>query len=362
MRKMLLFLLLLLPLSGCGRVWAETRPIRELRIIGTVGCDLSPEGTALSVCASKPTLRAREAAPTARLAMDRLCEQAASPALFFAHTQYLLAGRALAETDLAPLLDLTARSADMRIATPLFLLQNGDAADAVLAGDEERDATEMLTALQEEITQRGESHAFQCGEILLALAERGTALAAACTWDGSALRPFGYGVIVDGKCVDWIGLPESRAVDLLLALGGRGDVPLGGATVTILSSDAEIAPRWEGETLAAAEIRLSLRAELTETDGRTDGTSDAGRRALERALARQVRGWTIGLLRRSQTLGADFLDLGGMLASGDPVRFARVRDGWEARFPSLPVEVTVTAELDRTQDLQQPVPQAGGAQ
>ena len=84
----------------------------------TMGCDLTEAGPALSIAAEKPLLRLTQAAPSLRLAQDRLRNQAASGALFFAHTQFLLIGQAMAENDLAPALDLMARSADMRLRTP----------------------------------------------------------------------------------------------------------------------------------------------------------------------------------------------------------------------------------------------------
>ena len=133
MRKIIPILLFIVTLSFAFSACAPVRPIRELRIVETLGCDLSEDGAALSVAAAKPRLQLTQEAASLRLAMDRLRDQAASEALFFAHTRYLLIGRAMAETDLAPALDLMARSADMRLRTPVFLLTNADAAEAVAA-------------------------------------------------------------------------------------------------------------------------------------------------------------------------------------------------------------------------------------
>ena len=356
MRKAISFLILTsLLLSAC----APVRPIRELRIAETVGCDLSPEGAALSVCVSEPQLRLTQDAPSLRLAMDRLREQAASPALFFAHTQFVLAGRALAADDLRPVLDLVARSEDMRLGTPLFLVKNAPAADAVRAGDDERDATAMLSALREDMAQQGVSHAFSCGELLETLHERGAALAAACALEDGSLRPAGYGVLKEGRCVAWIGGEAAQGVTLLRALGGHGDVRLDGATVTISDCETDIAPQWEGSRLIQLNISVHLRAALTETDGQPGVTDEAGREALERALSNTARGWCETLLRRAQALGADFLDLGGAIARRDPLRWSAARAGWQEIFPNLPWTVTVTATLDRTLDLGAPLTTGG---
>ena len=325
----------------------------------TLGCDLSEGGVSLSIAAAKPRLRLTQEAASLRLAMDRLRDQAASEALFFAHTRFLLIGREMAEDDLAPALDLMARSADMRLRTPVFLLRNAGARDAVQAGDEERDVTKLLSALQEEFSQQGAGAAFSCAETLAALAERGAALAAACRLEEDTLRPAGYGILKDGRCVGWIAPPEAQGVNLLCDLGGHGDVRLDGATVTLSDCKAAFQPRWNGDTLTGLEIKLKLRAALSETDGRRDETAQSARADLEAELAETVQRWCEALLRRAQTLGADFLDLAGHVRHDDPSKWSRIAPEWSAILPELAWTVTVEAALDRTLDLEAPVPLGG---
>lgn len=361
MRKILPILLILAVLtSGCTQIWAKTRPIRELRIIETVGCDLVEDGVALSIYVAKPGMSLTQEGPSLHIAMDRMREKAASPALFFAHTQFILVGRTMAADSLAPVLDLVARSEDMRLQMPLYLLQNADASEAVQAGSKERDVTQMLTALKEDMTQQGTGHAFTCGEILRSLSEGGAALAPACKLEKDNLRPLGYGVLKDGKCVSWIEAPEEQGVDLLLSLGGHGDVRVHDATLTMESCAAEVAPQWEGDRLTRLDITLDLRASLSETDGQPGVTTRAGRAELGRELSETVRDWIETLLRRSQALRADFLGLGGMIAERDPEKWHGIRSDWAEIFPDLPWTVTVQTTLDRTLDLQEPL-DLGGA-
>lgn len=325
----------------------------------TIGCDLAEEGVAMSIFASKPELRLRQEAPSLRLAMDRLRDQAASPALFFGQTQFVLVGRTMAEVDLAPVLDLMARSEDMRLRTPLFLLQNGEAAPAVQSGNEDRDVTKMLSALREDMEQQGTGHAFTCGEILQALSDSGAALAAACTLETEGLRPHGYGILKEGKCVGWIAAPEDQGVNLLLSLGGHGDVRLADATLTLDESKAELRPVWDGDALTELDISLNLRASLSETEGQPGVTEEKGRATLEQALSETVKIWIEALLRRSQALQADFLGLGGMIAEHSPGRWALVRSDWQDILPDLTWSVSVETTLNRTLDLQEPLDLGG---
>ena len=358
MRNIVFFLLpFALLLSACQPI----RPIRELRIVETVGCDLAEDGVAVSVFAPAPELSLRQEAASLRLAMDRLRDKAASPALFFAHTEYLLIGQRMAAEALAPALDLVARSQDMRLRTPLWLVQGGDAADALQLGDNDRTVTQMLSALTEDMARQGPGHAFTCAEILQSLAVNGAALAAACTVGESSLKPYGYGVLKDGACVGWITAPEDRAVDLLMNLGGHGDVRLRGATLTIERSRAAFHPAWEGDRLAELTIEVRLRAALTETDGQPGVTLASDRAALEAALAGTAAGWCRGALQTCQALRSDALGIGSRLAEQDPGKWAAVRDRWDAVFPALPIHISVTASLDRTQDLEEPLALGGDA-
>ena len=263
MRKILPILLSVVIMSCELSACAPIRPIRELRIVETLGCDLSEGGVSLSIAAAKPRLRLTQEAASLRLAMDRLRDQAASEALFFAHTRFLLIGKTMAEHDLAPALDLMARSADMRLRTPLFLVRGASAAEAAAEGDEDRDVTQRLSALREDLAQHGAGYAFSCGEILAALSERGAALAAACAPAPDALRPAGYGILKGGACVGWIPLPEAQGVNLLCGLGGHGDVRLRGATVTLSDCEASFRPRRSGADLTGLDVSLSVRAALT---------------------------------------------------------------------------------------------------
>ena len=340
---------------GCTSPWQETRPIRELRIVETLGCDRKDDGVTLSAYAAQPELKLRQTAPSIRLAMDQMRNQAASPALFFAHTEFLLLGQALAEDGLAPVLDLVGRSQDMRLHTPIFILYGGDAADAVELGEDEQNITQMLAALREDTDGQGACHAFSCGEILRALSERGAALAAACTIDGEHLKPHGYAILKAGVCVGWVSAPADQAVGLLMGLRERGDVRVKNTTLTLENCKAKITPRWNGDTLAGLDIALSLRAALTETAGQPGTTQAETRAELEKALAETVAAWVETLLRQSQALEADFLGLGGGIAAQSPGKWAGIQAEWNAIFPTLPWRVTVAATLDRTQDLEEPL-------
>ena len=72
-----------------------------------------------------------------------------------------------------------------------------------------------------------------------------------------------------------------------------------------------------------------------------------------------MQGWCETILRQSQTLGADFLDLAGHIRHDSPAKWSRIAPEWSAVLPDLAWTVTVEATLDRTLDLEGPVPLGG---
>ena len=314
-------LTLTLLLTGCGSVWADARPIDELVQVETVGLDPDETGVALSICAASPKTRETAAGRSIRLAMDAMQQRTGSAALFYAHAKFLLLGP---EADIPAALDFMARSSDMRLRTPAVLLKNVSAAEAIRLGDGKTDVTAMLSALQEDMNLHGRGHVFTCGEVLRSLSETGCGLLAAAERRDGTLREAGYGILKDGTCVGWIGQKDAAAVNLLLSLGGHGDLLLPeGVTVTIAQSRCK---------RSAGRIELTLRAMLSENDAGLSVTDDDARRALEEALCRAVLAQTRSVLEQSRELGADVFGVG----DGD-------------------VRVNVRAVITRSYDLVDPV-------
>ena len=386
MRRSRLLPLLLAPLllcSGCSgsAVWANPRQLEQIQLIQTVGVDADGDDVRLSVSTGKPMgdeapLRMTQAAPSLELAMDRLQSYAANASLFYAHTRFLVVGEDAAAAGVAPYLDFVSRDSDMRLSTPMFLLRGGTARDAVLeTGDDKTDITENLSAMQQDIAQQGTSHAFTCSEIIQSLATSGNALVCAARRvpqpdrpeAGDTLLPCGYAILKDGALAGFICDPMDMGVNLLLGLGGHGDILLRDAngdavTVAVDSSKGGFRPVWGADgTLRRIDVTLQVRAAVQELAGTTRLSDEAVRAQLEAALAETVRGWVSALLEQSQTLAADFLGIGGILGERYPAKWQRVRAQWPALLPTMDFQVSVEAEIERTFDLQDPVPVTGGA-
>ncbi len=369
--------------SGCstGAISSNYRAVEDLELIQTIGVDRAPEGVCLSAATGKAgeneaPKRMTQSGVSMLAALGQLQDRTPSAGLFYAQTSYLLLGEeAAAAGGLAPLLDFIARDPDMRLSAPLFIVRGGTAQQAVMeTGDDKTDVTEALAALEKDITLDGTSHAYTCTDIARALAGSGCAVvgAVACvrTPEGEggklALAPAGYAIFRDGDYVGSIEPETARGASMLLGVAGHGNLAVtdrDGSTVmlTLDTCKTDFRPVWGDDgTLARVDVTLKLRAGIAELRVPRRITAREYQDELNAALAALVTGWAEDVIAASQALGADFLGVGQALAIGCGRRWAAIRDDWPAVWQSVPVRVTVKADVGRTFDLRDGIDTSGG--
>ena len=387
MRRKHLLLLLILPVllcsSGCSSsssIWANYRQIEQLKLVQTLGIDAESNGVRLSFSTGKPMegetpLRMSQTAPSLQLAMNLLQDYTADASLFYAHTRYVVIGQSAAEAGIAPYLDFVERDVDMRLSAPMFIIYNATAQEAVMnTGGDKVDITENLSAMELDVSRQGNGHAFTCGEIAQALASSGSALACAAVCaeaqepdEGETLLPYGYAILKDGKLVDFLHGAPTIGVNLLLNLGGHGDVLLTDAqgtqvTVALDSSKADFSPVWNDDgSLKRVEVSISAHAAITELAMPQQISDAAYLEQLDQALANTIRGWVETILSQSQELRADFLGIGQEIATRSPNKWAKIRADWQNILPETEFLISVNGLIERTYDLQDSISVTGGA-
>lgn len=387
MRRKHLLLLLILPVllssSGCtatGSIWANYREIEQLQLIQTIGIDAEDGGVRLSISTGKPMedekpVRMAQTAPSLQIAMRRLQDSAASAALFYGHTRYVIVGQDAAEAGIAPYLDFVERDADMRLSAPMFIVYDATAEQAVMnTGDDKVDITESLNAMEVDVSRQGNGHAFTCAEIAQALASSGSALACAAVCApseeedaGDTVLPYGYAILKDGRLIDFLNGDPVMGVNLLLNLGGNSDILLknvegSAVTVALDRSKAGFSPVWNDDgSLQRVEVTITAHAAITEL-AQPQRISDAAYlEQLDQALADTIRSWVEEILSRSQKLDADFLGIGQQIATQSPNKWAKIQSDWQTLLPETEFLISVTGSIERTFDLQNSISVTGGA-
>ena len=371
-------------LSGCsgGSVYSNYREIEQLMVIQTMGFDYAKSGVRLSASSgsdsaggggggnakggeqggSAQVARLSAEAESFSLAKERMQDYSAREDLYFAHTSYIAVGGESAKKSVMPFFDYIARSPELRLDIPLFVVTNGAASELVLgAGGESYDATSVLRSLERNLTLRGDGVIYNAAQIVTALDTNGCALISAVKAvkaDESVKEakqseltaiPDGYTVIKNGKAVGSIPIEYARGVNILQNKAGPSSVELDTdgtrATVQLDKCSCDINPVFDGEHLAGLDIQITLTAALSET------ADSIETQKLSRALANTAKLWVTKVLGISQSLECDFLQLGSVLERKEPKRLAGMSSDLSESLPSIYYNVGVEAEVNRSFDV-----------
>ena len=342
-------------LSGCGGqrgIYANFRPIDQLRLVETLGYDAGPElSAAVRKTEDTPALSLTARGRSIPDAVDALQARTDRGALFFAHARFVLLGWRAAEQGIGALMDYLERDIHMRLDTELLLL-DCEAKELLAAGDGDFDLTAAAEAAKRE------SEAQACGLVLdfretaLALSEYGAApvMLLHCRFpaDGPPeLLPDGCGVLCGGVLAGTLERPLAETLGLLLGRAGTLTRSLGSAALLCRGSGTVA---LEDADPAAPAFRLRLELSAAVDEARDPIVPEELEAALETRLAADAE----ALLRKLQSLDADLLGLRQCLRLGG---VAEPEPGWLGRA-SFTVEAAVT--LDRSFDLGQPLEPDGG--
>lgn len=352
---LLLGLALLPSLAGCGALRAGVTEVERLHLMQTIGLDPEGEGLRLSLAGQGSILSGDGANISAASRALRL--RASEKMLFTGHLQHILLG---AETDAALLetaLDYAARSPDLRLDLPVFLLREGRAEELLRelsAGGE--DVSTLLGALERQLETQGRGPLPDAGEILAGLLGQGCALVTAlepcpAAEDPSrrSLAPAGY-ALVSGGAIDW--LDESEALGVGLINGRQGVCsltlplePYRPATLELESGRCAVTPLWaEDGSLRALRLEVSLETVILEADERTPLPRMSA--ALEGAVTQSIR----RLYEREQALGCDYLGLGELAERAAPLRWRQTQRSFEDSLGDLTLELRVHSLLRHAND------------
>ncbi len=370
---LLIYIIVGLCLGGCG-LREQAREADGLLVVQTMGLDPDRRGVLLSLASAggaapdSPPVRLQSAGSSITAALEQIRAGANEEDLFCAHIGHLLIGEAAARQGIRPALDYVCRSGDLRLSVPLYILRDKSAQEAVLGvGDDSFGVCDALDSVDADLRSRGDGRCLSVADVLRDLERTGSALVCAVSLQpsaeedqsaGAAERPEtvvadGYAVLKDGALCGFLDREQAVGVGFLtgntglceLTVTDQAGLPV---TLTLTGGSAALEPRWDdGGQLAALCVHVEAEALLAE-GAAGDTEYDYLEMMLERALSERVR----QVLQLSKQWEADFLGLEGRLERLSPRKMQALNPDFAARWPSLPLTVSVSARLTGTGDLE----------
>ena len=355
----------LLLLAGRGGVRGNYRELEQLLVIQTMGVDARANGMTVSLAAKgdskQGVKRLKAAASSMTGAMERIRLESFEEELFCAHIGQLLVGEKAAEAGLTDLLADLARSPDLRLDLPLYVVRSDTAERAMLeVGDEKHGICDAMDTADRAARRRGDCGLTTAADILRDNARFGSALICALTLrpaaeqDGDTLTaaPSGYAVLREGKLVRFLNAEQAVAAGILKNRPGLSEITVCDrfgrpAVIELTDGSSRIRPVWEGGALRGLQVEVQLRGSVAELSaGSAPPDTDELTALLEEKLASAVS----AALQASRELRADYLGLASHVEQADPARFRALTQAFPDLLPELQLEVTVRARLDHAPD------------
>lgn len=375
MKRAMIYLLCLaaLPwLGGCNSIYSNYREIENLLVVRSVGFDREDGGTRFSLASSAnddgEPIRMTTKGGSITDAMERIRNYSSQEDIFYPHVEHILLGEDAARVSIEDYLAFFCRSPELRIDIPLYIVMGGTAEQAVLeTGSDSRCISEILQTEQERLSVSGDSNIFSTSEIYVSMVRSGAALVCAVKCAPSAeaaeddaqiltVIADGYAIIKDGRLCGYIEPELSPAVGMLTGDMGISDLTVDGpdgdaVTLQLNHCRSGITPRWDGDMLTGFDIDIEVSASVNES-GRPLPLSDPEQEhRLCEALNARVTELVNGVLRTSQELGADFLNLNYTAELDSPKKYAALGGGFITLFPKLEMNVSVSSHISHTNNI-----------
>lgn len=368
---------LALLLSGCGAskgIYANYRAIEELQAVQTLGLDRDDKGktvalAGISTSGEEASAILRRSGDSILLAIRSLEDYVDRGQLFFAHTRYVLLGRAQAEAGFGPLLDYTEREPLTRMGASVFVLKNGTVEELLAEIGDGNQVSTMLESIRRNTEIWGGSHVTDLRSTAVSLSEYGAALVCALgarPTEESVLSegpanipvPDGFGILKDGALVGFLQGGQAETVGFLQGHPGvvsrKYPVEDGGSvTMSLRSAGTDFRPGWENGA-PVMEIHLSLAAVIAEADQVSAPiTQGSAPQMLAAEISTQVEAELRQVLERAKTLDADFLALARQLR----LKGISPTADW---LQTVDFRIRVDAVIDNSNDLREPLRTGGG--
>lgn len=382
----LLILIFFIPfLTSCGL--PKYREVEQLLVIQTMGLDYENGAVRLSLASAADgsggePRRLSSSGDSVTAAMERIYGHSYEQELFCYHVGHVLIGEAAAENDLTPYLNYICRSPVMRIDVPLYIVRSSTASRLVMdAGDDSKGISEIMQTVETKLEQRNGAHIFTPADVIRSLKRCGASLVCALDYTDSAestseqngkdtdfsesfgaqsssgktAASAGYAVIRDGKLCGYLSTDDAAAADILMGNGGVfilqvDDGSGGSAALEVDSGQADISPRWNGNTLEGLDISVHVTASVLELNGRQPTSRQSYIDELTAALESVISDRANSVLQSSKSLHADFLGLATIIERSDPTLWRRMEGSFTDLLPGLDLNLSVSAAIRHTND------------
>lgn len=377
----ILALLLSAMLPGCTgvSVLSSAREPDNLELVRTIGVDMERDMVKVTVCSASGMNGSAEfftgTAETFSKAINNIKKLPQGREAEFSHTEHVVISEEAALCGIDEILDYVERSDTMRIDTDILICRGVTAAELITsASGESSSVSDALTFLEENIDLLGSGYVFSCRDIASALSLRGCALIETIELitpeersedeAEKSIVPAGFALFKEDKLIGYLSESQSNGAVLVMNKLKSEDIVLRyedtPITVSVSEARTELTPDYLSGELSSIAVKTSVFADITSVSGDIKITDEAVRRELEKSLAQEICKNVSDAVELSQALGVDFMDIGHKIEIISPLKYEENVENFTSCLKTVPFDITVSAKLERTFDITDPLPTDSG--
>ena len=340
--------LALLLLTGCSGL-PRPREMGDMALLRIMGVDAAEEQLAVTVSTgprakglqgeTQPALvlTAREdSLSAAALSLQKQSEQY----IFFGYVDQLLAGEALAESGLRPVLDYFARDRELGLGAQLWVARGAGAEQAVCSGGE-NGIEERLDTLRTDGALGIAARARTVGEVYADLLERGSAWLPALTVEEDSVAQMGYAILKEDVLVGYLDGEEAKGLELLTGRTGQDILELetGEQRVSVWVSGASVRYRLAED---GVDVYCRVEAQVVEY-GHVPAEQE--QESIRRLVHARELARIEAAAEQLQRWGADCVGIGPKAGVLRPGLWQERKEHWSERFGQQAIRIQVDVHL-----------------
>ena len=167
----------------------------------------------------------------------------------------------------------------------------------------------------------------------------------------------GYAIIKNSKLVGYLDLGTARGYNYLenKLKEGMVEVEVEPDVEKVVLSINNMSTRtnfdYEGEELKTVNFDIEVNSDMIEVNSDKSILSEEMIAILENKQSEVMEGEINGMLKITQELNTDILDIAQKVKLSHPYRWQKIQDKWNEIYPNLQFNVNVQAEIQRTYDI-----------
>ncbi|HHT64714.1 MAG TPA: Ger(x)C family spore germination protein [Clostridiales bacterium] len=290
--------------------------------------------------------------------------------LFWAHTKYYLIGEEAAKDNIAKYIDFIARDNEFHINSKVYIVKGTTAKELIeQVNKSDLYIADKLDSLGQTIKMLSTSEELTLAELMrffdihfgsaripcIELVDRGSGQGQLIP----AVESFGYAVVANLKLVSYIGRDISRGVNLITnkmesTIVTVKDLNGEDASLEIISSKTEAAPRYAGDELTDITLKTKVEGNLGEVQSQAHTIYEENFKHMEVQLSEILENEMRSVLQVVRESESDCLGICDMLRLKDPVKWHKIESRWMEILSHLNIHVEVESELRRSYELGEP--------